>query len=544
MDSLRRALLRTLIYSLLVLSYYVGIIPWLDLSDPSVRALALHRRSLPRGGVLKPPVRASQRPRLPGASVPSKDTKPCAFVFVLWSDDFVLPALVSIRSLRLYGTSHDIVVLVTSTGKFQVGQEGIDALEMLGARITRIKDVHSILGLSREGSSEINNSKGEYVSSMFLKLEAWKLTMYKRVLLVDADTVANTNVDTLLLAADCADVDLCTSGAHTTSVATSHVAQEVGPRNYFNGGFLHLKPSMEMFKKLVGYARSTPYLSKWAYEQDFLNLMVHKGVLSHRQIRPVGHYNKFPATKWIHFTSGKPWSWRSYPVHVPWTPRRKYWGIVRSWQWINIRYTLPGAFSLMTPTALWSIGLPVSVLSFVLLHRLPSFTSNSYNVLRANVLIHASNGPDASPHGLLRIILLTCVAVLWILSIGAPRLMYDTGILLQDRLSPSTAWITLALNSVALSAVVRPDSCTPFNCLALLCFMLALVCVVAVLELLHISTSPWGLPWIFCSTLLAVDKISNGSNFLQDAFARIHMWSGMTLREKTVASTPGMYKYT
>ena len=152
------------------------------------------------------------RARLPGAHAPGAEDAPCAFVFVLWHDDFVLPALVSIRSLLLYGTAHDVHVLVASQGKYQVTQQGIDALEMLGARITKIPDVYSVLGLPQPLDHARQRPE---VSSMFLKLEAWKLTEYARVLLVDADTVANTNIDTLLLAADCAKVDLCTAGPIT-----------------------------------------------------------------------------------------------------------------------------------------------------------------------------------------------------------------------------------------------------------------------------------------------------------------------------------------
>jgi lipopolysaccharide biosynthesis glycosyltransferase len=547
----------------LLFGYYLLLRP--RLADPSVHALARQRAALPAGGVLRQwPPSASRRARLPGAALPLAaspppglnvdaaasvaHSAPCAFVFVLWHDDFVLPALVSIRSLFLYGTAHDVHVLVCTQGALRVGQEGIDALEMLGARITKIPDVYTVLDLPRPSNEppvqQQQQQQPREISSMFLKLEAWKLTEYQRVLLVDADTVANTNIDALLLAADCMAVDLCTAGAHRTSVATSRVAQNLGPMHYFNAGFLHLKPSIDTFNALVVHARGTPYLRQWAYEQDFLNLMVSHGVLSHRQIRPVGHLNKFPATQWVHFTSGKPWGWRSYPVHVPWTPRRKYWGIVRSWQWMSMRYTLPGSCSLLTLTALWAIGWPVALLACVWCwrQRQRQHRRRKHAVEQGRVV----DPEEASPHrtavpghaprtshehipgcGWDRAVTLVPVAVLWVFCIGAPRMMYDPGVLLPDTLAPTTAWVAVALNTACVVTVARPDACTLYDSLRIASTTLVSVCVVTVLELMHVRTSPWGLPAIFLSTLMAVDMYVNRRQVVCDALnGGWRLWRG------------------
>ena len=481
--------LRLTLYFILTISYYTIILPNLrtDLHDPEVTTLSQQRLQQPLGGVLRfPPTNSRLKAHSYGESKPPKGT--FAYVLILWSDDYVLPACVLVKSLTQYGTSHDIHLLVPQNGKDIVSLRGIQALEMLGARVTKVSNVHDLLQLP----------KSTIVSPMFLKLHAWTLTVYDRILLLDADTLAVTNFDPLLFASGCMKVDLCTASTATPiSAPTSRLAQDIGVANYFNAGFLHIKPSIEKFNQLVLKAKETKFVSQWAYEQDFLNQMVHLGILTHASIRPVGHFNKYPATRLIHYTSGKPWGWRSYPIHVPWTPRRKYWGIVRSFAWISTRYTLPGSFSLLTTSALLMVLYPIII------------TALLSKELYVGMVGFFWNGKQNSRYGETKTkrkkmynVLLVSIVLLWTLCIGAPRLKYDPGWLLPARMPPTTAWIVLLLNTTSVVSCCFPGLLTLLQHLYIFWKIMVALMFVTLLEIIHINTSPWGMLVILLSGLL------------------------------------------
>ena len=96
-------------------------------------------------------------------------------------------------------------------------------------------------------------------------------------------------------------------------------------------------------------------------------------------------------------------------------------------------------------------------------------------------------------------------------------MMYDPGVLLPDTLAPTTAWVAVALNTACVVTVARPDACTLYDSLRIASTTLVSVCVVTVLELMHVRTSPWGLPAIFVSTLMAVDMYVNRRHVVCDA---------------------------
>ena len=110
---------------------------------------------------------------------------------------FVLPALVLFRSLRLYGTYLDLVLLVPSTHVGteslpkhfrapELAQSNLDAFKPLGVIIKRFdpSEMYREMSLSNK-----------VWSFQFYKLYAWTLLEYERVLMLDADTLAVTNID-------------------------------------------------------------------------------------------------------------------------------------------------------------------------------------------------------------------------------------------------------------------------------------------------------------------------------------------------------------
>ena len=104
----------------------------------------------------------------------------------------------------------------------------------------------------------------------------------------------------------------------------------------------------------------------------------------------------------------------------------------------------------------------------------------------------------------------TCIPVglLWLMTIGAPRLKYDPGWLLPDRMPPVNAWIVLAWNTSAVVYCTYPGRFGVFSALPIVLCVLASVCVVTVLELVHVNTSPFGILFIIscgmCSSCFVV----------------------------------------
>ena len=93
------------------------------------------------------------------------------------------------------------------------------------------------------------------------------------------------------------------------------------------------------------------------------------------------------------------------------------------------------------------------------------------------------------------------VVVLWVITIGAPRLRYDPGTLLPPRMPPTTAWLVLALNNSAVVSCASVGKVSLLHSLLICGTIVLTVCVVTVLELSHVSTDPWGLVLIVLSGL-------------------------------------------
>ena len=100
--------------------------------------------------------------------------------------------------------------------------------------------------------------------------------------------------------------------------------------------------------------------------------------------------------------------------------------------------------------------------------------------------------------------------------------MYDTGVLLPETLAPSTAWLAVALNTACIVTAITPEKCTVFHSLRIASATIISVSAVTLLELLHDSTSPGGLPGIFIVTEATVDNSVNERHSMDDAW---HAWA-------------------
>ena len=119
--------MRLALYFTLLLTYYTSVRLVLY-DDPEITQLAKSRRLKPAGGVLRPLTSQRHKARLYGEKDPPVG-KPCAFVIVLWGNDYVLPASVLVKSLLNFGTSHDIEILVPKSGSHLYQREALKHLK-------------------------------------------------------------------------------------------------------------------------------------------------------------------------------------------------------------------------------------------------------------------------------------------------------------------------------------------------------------------------------------------------------------------------------
>jgi hypothetical protein len=225
----------------------------------------------------------------------------------------------------MFGTKLDLVVLAPENA---LGAESFAAFRPLGVHVHRIPASPAPIP--------------KHWSAQFYKLYAFRLTMYERVLLVDADTLATTNVDDVF--EQCGDADVCAS-KNPGRLPTSRMQATIGVEKYANGGMFVLTPNVGMFDDMYRLVEESGTCCKWAFEQDFFNWYFwgKRGMFAGRTVRllPWGHYNTYPATHLVHFIRGKPWHWWAYPVPFPFAPTGHVWGAVSSLQWAYVRGTLP-----------------------------------------------------------------------------------------------------------------------------------------------------------------------------------------------------------
>jgi hypothetical protein len=281
-----------------------------------------------------------------------------AIVVPVWSDSFVLPSLVLFRSLRLYGTHLDLIVLVPTTSDTTdvknnyfdnttplLSSQNLKAFETLDVKIKKIDPI--------EINRERLKSNNQNWSKQFLKLYAWTLIDYEKILLLDADTLAVTNIDDIF--ESCPGDRVCGT-KNPGRIPTSRLQGKIGMSRYINGGFILLKPDMRLFDDMVNSIEKSKTCCRWAFEQDFFNWYfwgynskdgdddhVNKEIT----VLKSGHYNTYPASHLIHFVKGKPWYWWAYPIPVIGAPIGHVWAAaegVSSIQWVYIRGTMPQGF--------------------------------------------------------------------------------------------------------------------------------------------------------------------------------------------------------
>lgn len=170
-----------------------------------------------------------------------------AFVTLIYSDDFVLPVRVLGHSLKKTETKRDLVVVVAG----DVSNHNLATLAADGWRIYRTEAIQNpSLWTQNGGRGHPQRFWGVYTKLMIFNLTNTSQSRYKRVVYLDADTVAARNIDELFLC----DAALCAVLRHSER---------------FNSGVMVLEPSEDMLKDMLQRISTIP--SYTGGDQGFLN---------------------------------------------------------------------------------------------------------------------------------------------------------------------------------------------------------------------------------------------------------------------------------
>ena len=242
-----------------------------------------------------------------------------AYVTLMYNGFF--PAIrVLGQSLRESGTTRDYVVLC------------MDDVEKW-ARDILTRDGWIVRSVGHLPNSCVGSA---VFSRHFIKVQAWLLTEYRRLISIDADAIVLHNIDHLFNSAE-----FCASYRHS---------------DLFNTGVVVMKPSVETFRDICRRIQSIG--SYTGGDQGFLNYyykeLKYAPMFRGNETRPNGKFLRLPAeyngdiavfysnSKWmytdvvepyvLHYTLGpvKPWKWWSYPLFS------------LNWKWNALRERLPG----------------------------------------------------------------------------------------------------------------------------------------------------------------------------------------------------------
>ena len=232
----------------------------------------------------------------------------CAYATLILNDRFAAYAYALQRSLALSGSSMPLVVLATdkvSDAALAALARANDSDSSSGGLI-----VHRIGRVAYPSRYKASHEDGETrKSERFTKLEAWRLTAYRKVVLIDTDTMVLRPLDALFT---------CDAG---TAVA------DQGAPGHFNSGIFVLEPAERTYNEL---RRLAPLLHSYNQgDQGFLNKAFPEWRLRPERQLPE-RYNFF--LKWrntnawfgrswtagvhvVHFTDiVKPHNWYVHPI--------------------------------------------------------------------------------------------------------------------------------------------------------------------------------------------------------------------------------------
>ena len=209
----------------------------------------------------------------------------CAYVTLVLNDRFCVYAYVLYHSLLASGTVMPLVVLCGPS----VSDSNMQRLESHGMIVQRVQPF-PYPARYRVAESDTETRK----SLRFTKLEAWRLTQYRKVVMIDTDTMVLRNIDALF-----------------TCPSATAAADQGAPGN-FNSGLFVLQPDLKTYNELV---RLAPMLISYNMgDQGFLNKAFSDWRLQLHQQLPES-YNYFPKWRGATAVFSRTWSDGVHVVH-------------------------------------------------------------------------------------------------------------------------------------------------------------------------------------------------------------------------------------
>jgi hypothetical protein len=156
-------------------------------------------------------------------------------------DAYILALRTWIQSIRLSGTSHDIVIICSDN----VSQKSRNSFRVLGAEVRVMENIPN----PYKQSMTMRRTYKPRFEFTFNKLYLWALTDYDRVLYMDADNIVLYNIDELFLC------------GHFCAVFMNMV--------YFHSGLLVVRPDQKRFDEMYARLQSLEVFSYDGADQGF-----------------------------------------------------------------------------------------------------------------------------------------------------------------------------------------------------------------------------------------------------------------------------------
>ena len=152
-----------------------------------------------------------------------------AIVTLVCDDSFVVAAAALLRSLTAVNSDLPVVCLVLDGA---LSPSSYDALAYSGCTVLTVTPLPGLAATQH--------------ACYFLKLRAWSLTQYRRVLFLDADIIATKNMDHVVRTSEDDRLYVVTTCYHGPPPMPCQ-----GGRGIFNSGVMVLTPNATVFSDMV-----------------------------------------------------------------------------------------------------------------------------------------------------------------------------------------------------------------------------------------------------------------------------------------------------
>jgi alpha-N-acetylglucosamine transferase len=280
--------------------------------------------------------------RSAGLTADRPPASPHAYVTLVTNADYAMGATALARSLKLTGTSADIVVLHTGG----VDAEKLAPLDELGCRLvaTELLDTSDAFN-ARHAKTEIHGKtpftkgrKPDFHSPLdnFCKLRLWQMTEYEACVFIDADAIVIRNIDRLF--------------NYPEFSAAPNVYESLADFHRMNSGVFVAKPSLDTFAAMMmkldapdAFWPRTDQTFLQSFFPDWHGLPVFFNMLQYVWFNMPDLWD-WKSVSVIHYQYEKPWE-RDHPK------AEKLQVLIDLWQAYLTGKDIPDIASLPTPGA-------------------------------------------------------------------------------------------------------------------------------------------------------------------------------------------------